>query len=89
LNLGHNLLSQRLAKGVPIQETERGVKVIRGGNEEFVGVKDVSCRGRRAIGVWRDHLVRWCLLLGRNVKCDESGATGESEAIKKVRECAH
>jgi Ca2+-transporting ATPase len=60
------------------KKEEHGVKVIRGGVETVIDIKVrilepgeiVPCDG---------------VFLGRhNVKCDESGATGESDAIKKV-----
>ncbi|KAJ7274496.1 Ca-transporting ATPase [Mycena haematopus] len=60
------------------KKEERGVKVIRGGLETQVVVGDIALVEPGEIvpcdGVF---------LGGHNVKCDESGATGESDAIKK------
>ncbi|KAJ7127093.1 calcium-transporting ATPase [Mycena epipterygia] len=61
------------------KKEERGVKVIRGGVETQVVVGDIALLEPGEIvpcdGVF---------LGGHNVKCDESGATGESDAIKKL-----
>ncbi|KAJ7227086.1 Ca-transporting ATPase [Mycena pura] len=74
------------------KKEERGVKVIRGGVETQVVVGDIALLEPGEIvpcdGVF---------LSGHNVRCDESAATGESDAIKKVsfdecianRESAH
>ncbi|KAJ7773119.1 hypothetical protein B0H16DRAFT_1304903 [Mycena metata] len=61
------------------KKEERGVKVIRGGVEKEVVVGDIALLEPGEIvpcdGVF---------LGGHNVRCDESGATGESDAIKKL-----
>ncbi|KAF9448305.1 calcium-transporting ATPase [Macrolepiota fuliginosa MF-IS2] len=61
------------------KKEERGVKVIRDGQEKEVVVGDIALLEPGEIvpcdGVF---------LSGHNIKCDESGATGESDAIKKV-----
>ncbi|CAE6427411.1 unnamed protein product [Rhizoctonia solani] len=61
------------------KKEDRGVKVIRDGNEQEVMVGDIALLEPGEIipcdGVF---------LRGHNVRCDESGATGESDAIKKV-----
>ncbi|KAJ7792541.1 Ca-transporting ATPase [Mycena olivaceomarginata] len=61
------------------RKDERSVKVIRGGVQTQVVVGDVALLEPGEIvpcdGVF---------LSGHNVKCDESGATGESDLIKKL-----
>ncbi|ESK85120.1 calcium-transporting atpase [Moniliophthora roreri MCA 2997] len=61
------------------KKDERGVKIIRGGQEKEVVVGDVALLEPGEI-VPCDGI----FLSGHNVKCDESAATGESDAIKKV-----
>ncbi|CAE6429378.1 unnamed protein product [Rhizoctonia solani] len=64
------------------KKEDRGVKVIRDGKEQIINevmVGDIALLEPGEIipcdGVF---------LRGHNVRCDESGATGESDAIKKV-----
>ena len=66
------------------KKEERGVKVIRGGNERIVDVHEVVVGD---IAILEPGEIVPCdgiFLSGHNVKCDESGATGESDAIRKV-----
>ncbi|KAG7444251.1 calcium-translocating P-type ATPase [Guyanagaster necrorhizus] len=70
---------ERQFKSLNERKEERGVKVIRDGVEKQVVVGDIALLEPGEIvpcdGVF---------LGGHNVRCDESGATGESDAIKKV-----
>ncbi|KAF8989808.1 calcium ATPase, partial [Hymenopellis radicata] len=66
------------------KKEERGVKVIRDGVETIVDVKAIVVGD---IAVLEPGEIVPCdgiFLGGHNVKCDESGATGESDAIKKM-----
>ncbi|KAJ6501168.1 Ca-transporting ATPase, partial [Mycena vitilis] len=65
------------------RKEERGVKVIRGGVETVVDIKQVVVGD---IGRLEPGEILPCdgvFISGHSVKCDESGATGESDAIKK------
>ncbi|EGN98945.1 hypothetical protein SERLA73DRAFT_90032 [Serpula lacrymans var. lacrymans S7.3] len=70
---------ERQFKSLNEKKEERGVKVIRDGVEHEVVVGDVALLEPGEI-VPCDGI----FLSGHNVKCDESGATGESDAIKKM-----
>ncbi|KAJ7650379.1 Ca-transporting ATPase [Roridomyces roridus] len=66
------------------KKEERGVKVIRGGVEKLVDIKQVVVGD---IALMEPGEIIPCdgvFLGGHNVKCDESGATGESDAITKL-----
>jgi len=65
-------------------EEERGVKIVRCGAERVVGVKELLVG---AIALLEHGEIVPCdgiFMSGHNVKCDESGATGESDAIERV-----
>ncbi|KAF9524821.1 Ca-transporting ATPase [Crepidotus variabilis] len=70
---------ERQFKALNEKKEERGVKVIRDGIEKQVVVGDIALIEPGEIipcdGIF---------ISGHNVKCDESGATGESDAIKKL-----
>ncbi|KIK99153.1 hypothetical protein PAXRUDRAFT_132713 [Paxillus rubicundulus Ve08.2h10] len=70
---------ERQFKVLNEKKEERGVKVIRNGVEHEVVVGDIALLEPGEI-VPCDGI----FLSGHNVKCDESAATGESDAIKKV-----
>ncbi|KAF8837766.1 Ca-transporting ATPase [Paxillus ammoniavirescens] len=70
---------ERQFKVLNEKKEERGVKVIRDGVEHEVVVGDIALLEPGEI-VPCDGI----FLSGHNVKCDESAATGESDAIKKV-----
>lgn len=63
---------------------ERGVKVIRGGTEKVVDVRQVVVGDVALLEPGEVIPCDGIYLGGHNVRCDESGATGESDAIKKV-----
>ena len=66
------------------KKEERCVKVIRGGTETIIDVRQVVVGD---IAVFEPGEIIPCdgvFLAGYNVRCDESGATGESDAIRKI-----
>ena len=66
------------------KKEERGVKVIRDGVEMVVDIKEVVVGDIALVEPGEIVACDGVFLSGHNVKCDESGATGESDAIKKV-----
>lgn len=66
------------------KKEERGVKVIRGGVEHIIDVKQVVVGDIALLEPGEIVPCDGVFISGHNVKCDESGATGESDAIKKV-----
>ncbi|KAJ7052601.1 Ca-transporting ATPase [Mycena amicta] len=66
------------------KKEERGVKVIRNGVETVVDIKQVVVGDIALLEPGEIVPCDGVFLGGHNVKCDESGATGESDAIKKV-----
>ncbi|KAK8858928.1 calcium-translocating P-type ATPase, PMCA-type [Kwoniella newhampshirensis] len=74
---------ERQFKKLNEQREDRTVKVIRGGNEQVINVKDVVVGDICLLEPGEIIPVDGVFLRGHNVRCDESGATGESDAIKK------
>lgn len=66
------------------KKEERGVKVVRDGVEMVVDIKEVVVGDIALVEPGEIVPCDGVFLSGHNVKCDESGATGESDAIKKV-----
>ncbi|OCH84084.1 calcium ATPase, partial [Obba rivulosa] len=66
------------------KKEERGVKVIRDSIEQVVDIKDVVVGDVALVEPGEIIPCDGIFLSGHNVKCDESGATGESDAIKKI-----
>jgi len=66
------------------KKDERGVKVIRDGVEKVIDIKEVLVGDIALIEPGEIIPCDGVFLSGHNVKCDESGATGESDAIKKA-----
>ncbi|THH32252.1 hypothetical protein EUX98_g1955 [Antrodiella citrinella] len=66
------------------KKEERGVKVIRNGVETVVDIKQVVVGDVAILEPGEIIPCDGVFIAGHNVKCDESGATGESDAIKKV-----
>ena len=66
------------------KKEERGVKVIRSGVEHIIDVKEVLVGDIALLEPGEIVPCDGVFISGHNVKCDESGATGESDAIKKV-----
>ncbi|KIK55333.1 hypothetical protein GYMLUDRAFT_248753 [Collybiopsis luxurians FD-317 M1] len=63
---------------------ERGVKVIRGGIEKVVDVKEVVVGDIALLEPGEIVPCDGVFISGHNCRCDESGATGESDAICKL-----
>ncbi|WVN85115.1 calcium-translocating P-type ATPase, PMCA-type [Cryptococcus depauperatus CBS 7841] len=74
---------ERQFKTLNAQREDRTIKVIRGGNEMVINVKDVVVGDVCLLEPGEIIPVDGVFLSGHNVRCDESGATGESDAIKK------
>jgi P-type Ca2+ transporter type 2C len=66
------------------KKDERGVKVIRDGVEHVIDVKDVVVGDIALLEPGEVVPCDGVFISGHRVRCDESGATGESDAIKKV-----
>lgn len=65
------------------KKEDRGVKVIRFGHETIINIKDVLVGDLCLLEPGEIIPCDGVFLRGHNVVCDESGATGESDAIKK------
>ncbi|TFK28173.1 calcium-transporting ATPase [Coprinopsis marcescibilis] len=74
---------ERQFKVLNEKKEERGVKVIRDGIEKVVDIKEVVVGDIALLEPGEIVPCDGIFLSGHNVKCDESGATGESDAIKK------
>lgn len=59
------------------------MKVMRGGKEQIINTKEVVVGDIAMLDPGEIIPVDGIFLRGHNVRCDESGATGESDAIKK------
>ena len=66
------------------QKEIRGIKVIRSGLEHVVDIRSIVVGDVCILEPGEIIPCDGVFLEGHNVKCDESGATGESDAIKKV-----
>lgn len=66
------------------KKEERGVKVVRHGIETVIDVKELLVGDIALLEPGEIIPCDGIFITGHNVKCDESGATGESDAIKKV-----
>jgi len=75
---------ERQFKALNEKKDERGVKVIRGGVEKVIDIKEVVVGDVAILEPGEIVPCDGVFLSGHNVKCDESGATGESDAIKKL-----
>ncbi|KAG2017681.1 calcium-transporting ATPase [Coprinopsis cinerea AmutBmut pab1-1] len=75
---------ERQFKVLNERKEERGVKVIRDGQEKVIDIKEVLVGDIALVEPGEILPCDGIFLSGHNVKCDESGATGESDAIKKV-----
>ncbi|WRT66112.1 calcium-translocating P-type ATPase, PMCA-type [Kwoniella shivajii] len=74
---------ERQFKKLNAQREDRTVKAIRGGNEMVINTKDLVVGDICLLEPGEILPVDGVFLRGHNVRCDESGATGESDAIKK------
>ncbi|KAA1476221.1 calcium-translocating P-type ATPase [Dentipellis sp. KUC8613] len=75
---------ERQFKVLNEKKEERTVKVMRGGIERVVDVRDVVVGDVALLEPGEIVPCDGVFLSGHNVRCDESGATGESDAIKKL-----
>ncbi|KAK0222080.1 Ca-transporting ATPase [Armillaria fumosa] len=75
---------ERQFKTLNERKEERGVKVIRDGVEKVVDIKEVVVGDIALLEPGEIVPCDGVFLGGHNVRCDESGATGESDAIKKA-----
>ncbi|KIJ14249.1 hypothetical protein PAXINDRAFT_12900 [Paxillus involutus ATCC 200175] len=75
---------ERQFKVLNEKKEERGVKVIRDGVEHLIDVKEVVVGDIALLEPGEIVPCDGIFLSGYNVKCDESAATGESDAIKKM-----
>ena len=66
------------------KKEERGVIVIRSGDERVIDVKDLLVGDIALLEPGEIVPCDGVFISGHNVRCDESGATGESDTIKKV-----
>ncbi|KAK4701418.1 P-type Ca2+ transporter type 2C, partial [Phenoliferia sp. Uapishka_3] len=66
------------------QKEERNVKVVRDGSERLMSVYDVVVGDVLYLEPGEIVPVDGVFLEGYNVRCDESGATGESDAVRKA-----
>ncbi|KXN81316.1 Calcium-transporting ATPase 2 [Leucoagaricus sp. SymC.cos] len=75
---------ERQFKKLNEKKEERGVKVIRDGQERVIDIKEVLVGDIALLEPGEIVPCDGIFLSGHNIKCDESGATGESDAIHKV-----
>jgi Ca2+-transporting ATPase len=75
---------ERQFRALGEKRDERGVTVLRRGVERVVDVRAVLVGDVALLEPGEVVPCDGVLLAGHNVRCDESGATGESDAIKKV-----
>ncbi|GAA5852031.1 hypothetical protein JCM9279_005037 [Rhodotorula babjevae] len=66
------------------QKEERNVKALRNGQERLMSVYDVLVGDILFLEPGEIIPVDGVFLSGHNVRCDESGATGESDAVRKA-----
>lgn len=75
---------ERQFRKLNAQKEERSVKCIRDGTERLMSVYDVVVGDVCILEPGEIVPVDGIFLAGHNVRCDESGATGESDAMKKA-----
>ncbi|TFK40151.1 Ca-transporting ATPase [Crucibulum laeve] len=75
---------ERQFRNLNEKKDERGVKVIRDGIERVIDIKAIVVGDIALLEPGEIVPCDGIFLSGHNVKCDESGATGESDAIKKL-----
>lgn len=76
-------------EGLNKKREERFVKVVRDGREQLINVHDVVVGDVVLLEPGEIIPCDGVFLSGHNVRCDESSATGESDAVKKLpyQEC--
>ena len=75
---------ERQFKVLNEKKEERMVKVIRDGVEHLVDIREVVVGDVALLEPGEVIPCDGIFLSGHNIRCDESGATGESDAIKKL-----
>ncbi|KAJ3873469.1 Ca-transporting ATPase [Lentinula edodes] len=75
---------ERQFKSLNDKKEERGVKVIRGGVEKVIDIKEVVVGDIALLEPGEIVPCDGVFISGHNCRCDESAATGESDAIRKV-----
>ncbi|KAG6918647.1 hypothetical protein DXG01_012766 [Tephrocybe rancida] len=75
---------ERQFKQLNDKKEERGVKVIRNGAECVVDIKEVVVGDIALLEPGEIVPCDGVFISGHNVRCDESGATGESDAMRKL-----
>jgi Ca2+-transporting ATPase len=75
---------ERQFKALNERKEERGVKVIRDGVEKVIDIKEVVVGDIALLEPGEIVPCDGIFISGHNIKCDESSATGEFDAIKKV-----
>jgi Ca2+-transporting ATPase len=75
---------ERQFQALNAKKDERAVKVLRAGAERLINVHDVVVGDVALLEPGEIVPCDGIVLSSHNVRCDESGATGESDAIKKV-----
>ncbi|KAG8717390.1 hypothetical protein FRC09_014350 [Ceratobasidium sp. 395] len=76
--------NERQFRRLNYKKENHGVKVIRDGKERLINVKDVLVGDIVLLQPGEMIPCDGVFLRGHNVRCDESGATGDSDTIKKV-----
>ncbi|KZW01245.1 calcium-translocating P-type ATPase [Exidia glandulosa HHB12029] len=66
------------------KKEDRGVKIIRDGKEQVVNIKDVLVGDLAVLEPGEIVPCDGILVQGHNIQCDESSATGETHAIRKI-----
>ncbi|KAL5485658.1 PMC1_3 [Sanghuangporus weigelae] len=75
---------ERQFKTLNEKKEDRTVKVIRDGNERVINTKELVVGDVALLEPGEIVPCDGVFLQGHNIKCDESGITGESDAIKKL-----
>ncbi|KAG8943159.1 hypothetical protein FRC03_002640, partial [Tulasnella sp. 419] len=74
---------ERQFRALNDKKEDRTVKVIRDGNETVINIREIVVGDVALLEPGEIVPCDGVFLKGHNVRCDESGATGESDAIKK------
>ncbi|KZO91541.1 calcium-translocating P-type ATPase [Calocera viscosa TUFC12733] len=74
---------ERQFKKLNEKKEDRSIKVVRAGRETQINIKDVLVGDICMMEPGEIIPVDGVFIRGHNVRCDESGATGESDAIRK------
>lgn len=75
---------ERQFRKLNAQKEERNVKIVRNGTESLLNVHDVKVGDIVLLEPGEIIPVDGVLLEGHQLRCDESSATGESDAVRKL-----